>query len=187
MPRRVTRPKVKTGRVGRPGGQTRYLIQWAIDTAENVQEQQIAKDRVASGQSLESWEVDIRDKNNLDLKGADYYSFLISEKIPMGRAPTKNMGDGAVMRAIRRWIPQKGIKPTSGTMENLLYAITRSIHNLGTSLYKSQSKTTAISINDAIEVASSSAKLDKIALEIAEESANKLLQNFIANPKFKVR
>lgn len=184
MARSVVRPTVNTGRVGRPGGRTKMLVDWAIETSKAFQRQQIQKDRVASGRSLESWEVDIRDIKHVDLKAANYLGTIIQEKVPMGRQPTSAGGTGAVFKAILRWIPQKGLRANPGqTLLQLAYAITRNIHMFGTTLFRDPNPSRAVSLEEAISEGFRNVNMDIIALQIAEEASDKLVANLTLNNK----
>jgi hypothetical protein len=89
----------------------------------------------ASGNLAKSFRYELQ-PDRLRLWGASY-----TETAEVGRRPTSNAGDGALRRAIRRWIDQKGINPKPSangrpvSKESLAFMIARKIHKQGTRLY----------------------------------------------------
>jgi hypothetical protein len=67
----------------------------------------------------------------LSIYGNDYIQYLQN-----GRAPTKNGGNGAVKRAIRQWIDDKGIIPDGISKDSLAFLIARRIHQEGSTIYQ---------------------------------------------------
>lgn len=64
------------------------------------------------------------DENGFKIYAYDYIDALI-----YGRKPTSGGGDGAVLRAIREWLPAKGLDLNP-------YAVTSNIHKYGTSIWQ---------------------------------------------------
>lgn len=88
----------------------------------------------ASGRTSKSLEVITRSTSTsvgMSVQGGIGWAF-----VEQGRGVTRRTGDGAVRRAIRQWIDDKGIIPESGISKDALaYVISRAIHERGTLLH----------------------------------------------------
>jgi hypothetical protein len=101
---------------------------------DNIQNKQIERKRVngstfksevnASGALKNSGEYRVVDGNTIELWANDYLKYLV-----YGRPPTQNDGSGELRPAIERWMQSKGINGSS-------YAISKSIHEHGTSIWR---------------------------------------------------
>ena len=87
----------------------------------------------ASGKTSRSLEGKISiTKSNIQytLTGGGAFDF-----VEVGRGKTKKSGRGAVRKAIKKWIEDKGITPDDGmSKDTLAFLITRAIHQRGTLL-----------------------------------------------------
>lgn len=87
----------------------------------------------ASGKTSRSLEGKIKiSKDNIQylLTGGGAFDF-----VETGRGKTKKSGNGAVRKAIKKWIEDKGITPDDGmSKDTLAFLITRAIHQRGTLL-----------------------------------------------------
>lgn len=90
----------------------------------------------ASGNLENSFRFELTDRK-LTVYAAKY-----AGAVEDGRKPTQQSGDGALRRAIRRWIDDKGIIPKPDnrgravSKDSLAYMIARKIHNEGTLLHR---------------------------------------------------
>lgn len=183
------RPTVKTGKVGRPGGRTKAMIDWAIQIGLHVQQQQIDAGQVATGNSMRSWVVDVRDMNNVILSAASYYQQLTGDSSPVGRGPTRGGGDGALRRGIWAWVGAKGLRPPEGmTLRQLVWAIITKIHKAGTYLYRNKTTFSGqppLSIQRAIDESYQNVNWDALMSEEAERAAQKLVDQLVKTGTFK--
>lgn len=188
-PSKPIRPKVRTGRVGRPGGITRMSIEWCIGISEHVQQQQINNQQTASGKTLRSWTIDVRNLKETILSASSVYQFLVSDVNPPGRGPTRNEGPGDLRRGIMQWMGFKGVSARAGkTLRQAVNAIVNSIHNRGNYLYRHRrtySGKPGISLALAIEKGYDVKKMDKPAQLMAEETANMMVKSLTKTGTFK--
>lgn len=88
----------------------------------------------ASGKTSQSLRVTTRRTNtalNMNISGGIGWAF-----VEQGRGATRRSGNGAVRKAIRQWIDDKGITPDGNiTKDALAFLITRAIHERGTLLH----------------------------------------------------
>jgi hypothetical protein len=85
----------------------------------------------ASGKLAKSIRFEVTNGTVLSIYGNDYIQYLQN-----GRGPTKNGGNGAVKRAIRQWIDDKGIIPDGISKDSLAFLIARRIHQEGSTIYQ---------------------------------------------------
>lgn len=85
----------------------------------------------ASGKLAKSIRYEVTNGTVLSFYGNDYIQYLEN-----GRGPTKNGGNGAVKRAIRQWIDDKGIIPDGISKDSLAFLIARRIHQEGSTIYQ---------------------------------------------------
>jgi hypothetical protein len=87
----------------------------------------------ASGRTSKSLEVITRNTDTsvgMSIQGGIGWKF-----VEQGRGATRRSGDGAVYKAIKQWIDDKGITPETGVSKDALaFLITRAIHQRGTLL-----------------------------------------------------
>ena len=115
-----------TRRVGRPTNAEKILTLWGVEVAEGMKEAQIAIDAVASGASLEAYEVLVK-RNDIEVLIAEYVSFLIVGRGPGGFPPPED---------IVEWIQARGIVPEDMTLNQLAFLIGRKIAERGTDIYE---------------------------------------------------
>ncbi len=88
----------------------------------------------ASGRTSQSLQVETTTTDSavgMSITGGIGWAF-----VEQGRGATRRDGDGAVGRAIRQWIDDKGITPDGNmTKDSLAFLITRAIHQRGTLLH----------------------------------------------------
>lgn len=138
-----------------------------IDYLEDVKKKIIAEansqGRNKSGKIGDSLEV-TQNGNNYKLWGFRW----IVEAWESGRGKTVNSGDGALKRAITRWVENNNIKPRGNiTQKSLIYLITRSIHKSGTRLYKAGGHSGVLT--NAINEQSLESLSNKIAISYESE------------------
>jgi hypothetical protein len=156
-----------TRKVGRPSHFEKALEFWGVEVAEMMKEAQIAIGAVASGASLEAYEVVISKKNNIDLLTADYILFLIEGRGPGGFPPPGN---------IEQWIREKGIVPEGITIKQLAYLIGRKIAQLGTDIYEGRAPGIPL---DAILAQAYDNISQPYALEVAEQAGEDLTNSML--------
>lgn len=86
---------------------------------ERVKQQLIADDKVVSGETLNSVRYVVT-STGVEIRAKASIMTLVK-----GRSPTKNKGDGEVLRKIKEWCKKRGID------EKYAYAITKRIHEKG--------------------------------------------------------
>ena len=94
----------------------------------------------ASGRTKASFEVYAEEYYGA-LTGLRSFQTLVAQRITdggKGRGPTINDGDGALYRSILQWLNDKGIQPTTGTIEEMARNISNKIHKKGTRIYRNQ-------------------------------------------------
>lgn len=149
-----------TRSVGRPTKVEEGLADWAIRVAEEMQAEQEAKDFVASGRSLRSYEVVIT-QNTVELLWASYLRFSLEG---VGRRP----GSYPPINAIVQWLKQKKIKPEGMSLNGLAFIIARKMAEEGNLVFRK--KRSGIDLDDIIEN-SWDVISDEMALEVAQEAA----------------
>jgi hypothetical protein len=115
-----------------------FLKGIALDTQKQVKAKLASNGNVASGKLKNSIVIGVvydkpNDRFSMGLSMLKYGKF-----IQYGRKPTTSTsGPGAVQKAIRKWIDDKGIQPRPGkngktpTKDQLAYLIARQIHEKG--------------------------------------------------------
>lgn len=87
----------------------------------------------ASGQTAQSIGFVIDDRSLQIVSDGPAANYVLT--LVHGRGPTAANGDGSVRKRIREWLDQKNIGEQS-QRESMSYAITKSIHQKGTTLFQ---------------------------------------------------
>ena len=157
-----------TRNVGRPTKVEEGLVDWGVRVAEEMQDQQIAKDFVASGRSLKQYEVVIAKPNVVDILWASYLQFSLEG---VGRQP----GSYPPINAIVQWLIDKKIKPSKKqTLNSLAFVIARKMAEEGNMVFRG--KRSGIDLDDILENSWYDIK-DEMALEVAQEAATHMAVN----------
>jgi len=90
---------------GRPSAAELALYEWAFIVAKDIELYQQELDFVASGDSLNEYEVSITKKNQIDIYWSNYLKYSTSGR---GRKPG---GDRAPISVLADWLKVKGITP----------------------------------------------------------------------------
>lgn len=108
----------------------KIIIDYLEDVSRKIVAEADAQGRNKSGKIGDSLEVKV-DGNSHKLLGFRW----IVEAWESGRGETVNSGDGAVRRAITKWVADNNITPRDNiSTKSLIYLITRKIHEEGTAL-----------------------------------------------------
>lgn len=158
-----------TRSIGRPTAIEEAMAIWAVQVAEEMKDEQIAKDFVASGKSLRMYEVLIAKPNLVELVWAAYLRFSLES---VGRRP----GSYPPINEIVKWLKKKGIKPEEGTSLNALaFLISRKMAKFGNLVFRK--KRSGI---DLIDIINHSFRMvdDEMAMKVAVESADYLVKQY---------
>jgi len=155
-----------TRSVGRPTKVEEGLADWGISVAEEMQDEQISKHFVASGKSLRSYEVVVK-QNQVELLWASYLHFSLEGE---GRGPGKQ----PPLNAIVQWLIDKGIKPDKKmSLRGLAYIIARKMGEEGNAVYRGERA--GIDLEGIIENSWHDIK-NEMALEVAQEASQHMLE-----------
>lgn len=155
--------------VGRPSSFENALTLWAVRVAEEVQRQQVEKDFVATGESLDNYVVNVVKRNNVDLLIPQYLTYSMEGT---GRKP----GTVPNINALEKWIHDKGIEPDAGqTINSLAWAMGIKMAEEGNQVYRGDRE--GIELIETIEK-SFSDNADDMAMIVANAAADALVVNF---------
>lgn len=127
MPVKVIRP------VGRPSFIEVELLNWGKYVATKMEQEQRAQDFIATGDSLDTYEVEVVKRNQVEIRMADYLKYSIEGR---GRKPGGKM---APLSAILDWIEVKGIQPQEGTsLNSLAFLIARKQRDEGNLVHRNE-------------------------------------------------
>lgn len=123
--------------VGRPSIYENALKAWGMDIIQWVQNYMIANDRIATGDSISSFEM-IIDENDIVIYAADTVGFALQGRTA-GTPPAATNYDGNHPNNILDWIIAKPVEPYPDpktgkipTLNQLAFLIARSIGEHGT-------------------------------------------------------
>ena len=116
---------------GRPSAAEVAILDWGYLVAKEIETYQRDGDFVASGDSLDSYEVEITKKNQVEIRMADYVKFSVAGR---GRHPG---GGFPPVNDIVDWIETKGIQvPDEMTLEGFAFIIARKQFEEGNLVYR---------------------------------------------------
>ena len=153
---------------GRPSHAERALWNWAFEVAKDLELYQQELDFVASGASLDMYEVAITKKNQVSLSWADYLKYSTAGR---GRKPGGGM---APIEAIVDWLKVKGIQPEEGTIEGMAWAIAKKQQQEGNYVHRGKRPGLPVElvINESFDRIG-----DQLAFEVAQGVADDFIKN----------
>lgn len=160
--------------VGKQGAVSKALEVYALAVGDELQMQQVDKEFIATGKTLDQYVVLVEPRNRVSLMVPEYYHTFVED---FGRLPGTfpNIGE------IAKWIEVKGIKPEKGqTINQLASAMSVYMMYFGNQVFRGEREGINVeeSINDAWDVCK-----HKIGMLIAEESADLMLKSFYKSVK----
>ena len=164
-----------TRQVGRPSNIERALVDWGYIILSGIKAEQEDLDFVASGDSLDNYEVRIIKKNKIVIGMSDYLKYSVSTR---GRRPGGGMAPIAV---IVEWLEAKGIPaPEDMSLTSFAWAIAKKQQKDGNRVYRHE----RVGI-DVERILADSFDLIKPGIWqlIAEGTANQFVTNIKAQNK----
>jgi hypothetical protein len=158
-----------TRQVGRPSTVEAAIADWAQGVAEAMITEQQARDFVATGQSLDAYQVVVTKPDTVELLTADYLRFSVEGRPPGGFPP---------LAAIADWIQVKGIQAPGITLNSLAFLIARKIANEGNAVWRGDRQ--GIPMQEIIEE-SFYDTMPQAATRIAIEASNRMLASMYPN------
>lgn len=162
--------------VGRPTQIERALADWAFEVAMRMHHEQVARDFVATGQSLDEYEVVVTKPNTVELQTADYIRFSVEGRPPGGFPP---------LNVFVEWIQVKPIPiPAGYTLNGLAYVMARKQANEGNMVWRGERP--GIPMQEIIEE-SFDDEMPEQATMLAIEASNRILKSMKPNKFRKVK
>lgn len=158
---------IKIERKGKVTTQIKALEKWAVAVGEAMQAEQIAKDFLASGESLDSYFVSSSTKSVV-LSMAGYLQTSLEG---VGRKP----GTMPPVSAIADWVELKGIATDEKSIRSIAWAISIKLRDDGNQVY--QRKREGIDLENII-LESFNEVADDIGMQVAIDAADKLVTLF---------
>ena len=178
-------PVTVTRNTGRPSAVETALTSWAVQVLEDMESAQVALGFVASGRSLDEYEVVVSKPNEVNLLTASYMRFNITGRGP-GKAPPlmpSDRGRSGLMSILVPWLDQKNIGDYEDR-KSIAYLMGRKISEEGNEVYRgSRSGIPMFTIiNDSFDEI-----MDPAVLAAADLAALSMLQVFYEVPNTKVK
>ena len=178
-------PVTVTRNTGRPSAVETALTSWAVQVLEDMESAQVALGFVASGRSLDEYEVVVSKPNEVNLLTASYMRFNITGRGP-GKAPPlmpSDRGRSGLMSILVPWLDQKNIGDYEDR-KSIAYLMGRKISEEGNEVYRgSRSGIPMFTIiNDSFDEI-----MNPAVLAAADLAALSMLQVFYEVPNTKVK
>ena len=178
-------PVTVTRNTGRPSAVETALTSWAVQVLEDMESAQVALGFVASGRSMDEYEVVVSKPNEVNLLTASYMRFNITGRGP-GKAPPlmpADRGKAGLMSILVPWLDLKNI----GNYEDrksIAYLIGRKQAEQGNAVYRGERSGIPMFtiINDSFDEI-----MDPAVLAAADFAATAMLEVFYEVPNTKVK
>jgi len=158
--------------VGRPTRIEDFLLQWGVDIVSWFEEWQVMNNRIATGDSVSGYYVDLTEKNHVRIGNeVDYMPYPLTGR-NAGKFPPKE--------AIEQWIVDKGIVPDDISIESLAFLIGRKIAKEGTDQPRLKKQNIEMVINSK-----SDKWLNRIADAVGKEVNDVMVESLTKNGTFK--
>ena len=154
--------------VGRPSFTEVALLDWAFVVAKDIEAAQQDLEFIATGDSLDEYEVEITKKNQIEIRAADYLKFSMGNR---GRQPGGKMPP---IQVILDWIEVKGIVPDDDmSVNSLAFLIARKQQQEGNLVYRKQRPGIPIEliIDDSWDMIA-----DQLAFDVATAAADLMME-----------
>lgn len=171
--------------VGRPTLAQEAIAKYLVRKSIEIQEDQIDKNLVASGDSLKSHVVTIN-KKDISLKAASYYPFLIEGRGPGKMPPIDRIVDWVKDKrlSLRNFTTGRFITQSESNIRSAAFVIARKIGREGTAIFRGDREGI-----DLLEIATKDEGVlyKQVGKAIADQVTDSILAAFTKNPNFTVK